>query len=269
MLALTVASTGALLGSGLSALLAASLVGPVPRLPPLVPFAPLAAAPDPPGIGGGLFPPVAPDPPDGPAGPAPPTACAPGWRLVGALVVPRHPERSIAAVRAPDGAAVLAPAGHHAGHTLVGVHHAAAVLRRDDGTECLLPMFTPHEAPPPDQTAGPPEDPAVTRVGAHHFRVERAAVLAARRHAPTVRLQPVTRGGQLAGARVLGARPGTLVHRAGVRSGDVIRAVDGAPLHGPAQGVEAWGRLMRGEPVRVTVTRDGRSVELTWELTAP
>ena len=77
------------------------------------------------------------------------------------------------------------------------------------------------------------------------------------------RAQPVIEGGRIAGYRVLpGVNPVLLV-RLGLRPGDVITAIDGTPLGGPAQAMQAvQERLRDGQPPTLTVRRDGRTVNL-------
>ena len=77
------------------------------------------------------------------------------------------------------------------------------------------------------------------------------------------RAQPVIEDGHIAGYRVLpGVNPALLV-RLGLRPGDVITAIDGTPLGGPVQAMQAvQGRLRDGRPPTLTVTRDGRTLNL-------
>ena len=77
------------------------------------------------------------------------------------------------------------------------------------------------------------------------------------------RAQPVIEDGRIAGYRVLpGVNPVLLV-RLGLRPGDVITAIDGTPLGGPVQAMQAvQGRLRKGQPPTLTVQRDGRTLNL-------
>ena len=77
------------------------------------------------------------------------------------------------------------------------------------------------------------------------------------------RAQPVIEGGRIAGYRVLpGVNPVLLV-RLGLRPGDVITAIDGTPLGGPVQAMQAvQGRLRDGQSPTLTVMRDGRTLNL-------
>ncbi len=77
------------------------------------------------------------------------------------------------------------------------------------------------------------------------------------------RAQPVIEDGRIAGYRVLpGVNPVLLV-RLGLRPGDVITAIDGTPLGGPVQAMQAvQGRLRDGQSPTLTVMRDGRTLNL-------
>ena len=65
------------------------------------------------------------------------------------------------------------------------------------------------------------------------------------------------------GLEVGGVRPGSPAERAGVRSGDLVEAVNGQPV----RAVEDLERLARatppGQPVSIVVHREGRMVNLS------
>jgi S1-C subfamily serine protease len=72
-------------------------------------------------------------------------------------------------------------------------------------------------------------------------------------------------GGQ--GAIVAEVEPGTPAADAGVRVGDLVVAVDGAPLDGAVGMIAAIRDLEPGDDVTITVIRDGEPVDLTATLT--
>ena len=71
------------------------------------------------------------------------------------------------------------------------------------------------------------------------------------------------------GVRVAEVLPGSGADLAGLRPGDVIVAVDGAPVHSVEQLRERLATFAPGEAVRVTVLRDGGRAALRVTLSAP
>ena len=72
-------------------------------------------------------------------------------------------------------------------------------------------------------------------------------------------------GGQ--GAIVAEVESGTPAAEAGVRVGDLVVAIDGAPLDGAVGMIAAIRDLEPGDDVTITVVRDGDPLDLTATLT--
>jgi type II secretory pathway component PulC len=59
---------------------------------------------------------------------------------------------------------------------------------------------------------------------------------------------------------------GGMAEKAGLRSGDVVKSINGDPVSTPAQAYQAYQKALGGQSVRVEVERNRRSVYLTYEL---
>ncbi|MEB3261029.1 MAG: trypsin-like peptidase domain-containing protein [Cyanobacteriota bacterium] len=70
-------------------------------------------------------------------------------------------------------------------------------------------------------------------------------------------------GGVSAGARVVAVQPGGPAAQAGLRTGDVITAVDGSRIKGPGDVINAVERAGVGRSLRVSLLRDGQPLQLT------
>ncbi|HEY0178075.1 MAG TPA: PDZ domain-containing protein, partial [Dokdonella sp.] len=79
-----------------------------------------------------------------------------------------------------------------------------------------------------------------------------------------VQIVPVLEGGKLAGVRLsaIGA-DADLIGKIGLRPGDIVTAVNGAPIDSFARGRQIVSSLQNSSSVQVTVLRDGKPTELT------
>lgn len=73
---------------------------------------------------------------------------------------------------------------------------------------------------------------------------------------------PVLDGGRLAGVRVAAGADAALLGQFGLRTGDVVTAVDGQVVDSFARGQQILSNLAAAKSARVTVLRDGKPVEL-------
>ena len=259
MRALLVLSTlsicGGLLGSGASTLLAARLLPLDASVPPL----PTVELPERerPGVRLAMFGPQVEVPRDDDGGGGgDENPCAPSWRLVGAVVDPLRPERSVAALRGPEGSAALRPSQSWSGATLVRLDARRAELELEAGDHCTVVMG---EAPVAEATRRPSVDPRVEVQGGQ-VRVARGLLDEVMRS--PLRVIPGPEGG----FRVFGVRRASWSGAMGLENGDTVRALDGAPIDSPDDALAAYARLQSGEPVRVTLDRRGATLERTVQL---
>lgn len=257
----TLSICGGLLGSGASVLLAARLLPLDASVPPL----PTVELPERerPGVRLAMFGPPVPDDGgdgDGGGGGGDENPCAPSWRLVGAVVDPLRPERSVAALRGPEGSAALRPSQSWSGATLVRLDARQAELELEAGGHCTVVMG---EAPVAEATRRPSVDPRVDpRVEVQGGQVRVARGLLDEVMRSPLRVIPGPEGG----FRVFGVRRASWSGAMGLENGDTVRALDGAPIDSPDDALAAYARLQSGEPVRVTLDRRGETLERTVQL---
>lgn len=77
-----------------------------------------------------------------------------------------------------------------------------------------------------------------------------------------VNVIPVLENGRFAGVRLQVGRDSDLLQRSGLRSSDLVTAVNGIPLDGPARQEELLTSLRSARQITLTVNRDGQSLEI-------
>lgn len=80
--------------------------------------------------------------------------------------------------------------------------------------------------------------------------------------AKQVNVMPVLENGRFAGVRLSVGRDSDLLARSGLRSTDIIVAVNGVPLDGPQRQVELMNSLRDARQVTVTIRRDGETLQI-------
>lgn len=80
------------------------------------------------------------------------------------------------------------------------------------------------------------------------------------------RVAPYFKGGQPYGFRVSNVDRSSLIYELGVRSGDVIRSVNGIPVRSPEDAFAAYQKLQNESSVDVELERRGSAVNLTVPL---
>lgn len=73
------------------------------------------------------------------------------------------------------------------------------------------------------------------------------------------RIQPVYNGGQLQGYRVYPGRKRELFHQVGLKSGELLTAVNGVTLNDPARSLQLLGDLVQAGSLTLTLQNDGQS----------
>lgn len=84
--------------------------------------------------------------------------------------------------------------------------------------------------------------------------------------AKRVQIVPVVDGGRMTGVRVSAGADMALMGRLGLRPGDVVTAVNGAPVDSLARGQQIVESLRTASSARVTVLRDGVPTDITISL---
>ncbi len=150
------------------------------------------------------------------------------------------------------------------GATLDAVLPRKVLLRHDGAIRSLaLPQQAPPGAAPPSAAALPP-----TETSAPQF-VARMRSLVARRPgilAQLLRPEPVFSGDHQIGYRVYPGSDAQAFHSLGLKSGDLVLDINGAPLNDPAQDQQILNTLDSSSEATVTVLRNGQQRILTLNL---
>ena len=80
--------------------------------------------------------------------------------------------------------------------------------------------------------------------------------------AKEVNVLPVIENGRFAGVRLSVGRNSELLTKTGLRSSDVVTAVNGIPLDGPQRQVELMNSLRDARQVTLSVRRDGKTIQI-------
>jgi general secretion pathway protein C len=84
--------------------------------------------------------------------------------------------------------------------------------------------------------------------------------------AKRVQIVPVVDGGRLTGVRVAPGSDAALIGQIGLKSGDVVTAINGAPVDSLARGQQILESLRSASSARVTVLRDGKPTDVVISL---
>lgn len=149
----------------------------------------------------------------------------------------------------------------HVGGTFVLVRTGTGALARVD---LLAIASASPAAPPPDPEA------RFRKLDDTTYEVDRQLVrdlVGAQAKVPGVRVTPAQgKDGKLRGVRIAQAKKKSLASELGLRTGDVIEALDGKALDAPEVLLEAYGQLERATQVRLTISRGGKPLEIEYRL---
>lgn len=295
---ITLALCAFLLAQGATTLVAAALVRPVAPLP-----APVLPSTGPPGPDareilarnvfdsetGPLWPPPvlpAPTPPKTLLpGPWPPP-CEDAGRLVASVHDTRHPELSIVSVGESGGAQVYGVEQAVGPRVVVAIGPELVLLRARAGSLCALRLFgertPPARAAPPSRelpdaasshaspTTAPRPLDGVRALSPTRFAIERSVVdrvlrdpVALGRLAIVV---PHVRGGHASGLRLYRIAPDSLLHRLGLRSGDLLRRIGDHALGDADQALSAYAALRDAVDLELEVERRGELLTLGYAI---
>ncbi len=81
-----------------------------------------------------------------------------------------------------------------------------------------------------------------------------------------VQIVPVVDGGKLTGVRVAPGSDAALIGQIGLKSGDVVTAINGAPVDSLARGQQILESLRSASNARVTVLREGKPTDVVISL---
>lgn len=110
----------------------------------------------------------------------------------------------------------------------------------------------------------------VNKTGENAYQIDRAGLdevlndLGAL--ASQARVIPHYKDGKPEGFKVVGVRPASLYSQIGVRSGDVIKAVNDEEINSPNKALELFEKLKNSNNVTVSIERRGRPVNFDYTI---
>ena len=80
------------------------------------------------------------------------------------------------------------------------------------------------------------------------------------------RVVPNYRNGKYEGFKLVGVRPGSLYRSIGVRSGDVIKSVNGKAIDSPNKALELFEQLKASSNIQLEIERRGQPKQLNYAI---
>lgn len=221
----------------------------------------------------------------------PPPKCTGSLRLVGAVVSPRDPEWSFAAIAGTsDGKTMLYREGSSVdGSRVVAVNSSSVVMAGSAGA-CQLLMFEEEEPGRPPKLASRPTAPAsdprktarnaglsdeeledgIAKISETQFTIQRSLVDKALANQgslmKTARVIPHEEDGRVVGVKLYGIRRASLLGRLGIRNGDMLRTINGFDMTSPDSALEAYSRLRSADKLSLAVKRQNREMTIEYNI---
>jgi general secretion pathway protein C len=163
--------------------------------------------------------------------------------------------------------------------TIHAIEATRVHLRRRDGQREVLELLEP--APRPavgaqaasgSRTGGatPSFRDGIRQLGDGRYEIQRRTLEAWTGNLPQlageVRVAPVLLDGKSTGLRLDGIRSDGPLAAIGLRSGDVIRAINGLDLDAPERALDAYLKLRAASHVSIAADRAGRRIQLDYDV---
>lgn len=141
------------------------------------------------------------------------------------------------------------------------------------GTASLSPTFsTPSTSEAKLSTKADTEGvkEGITKLGENSYKIDREMLNEKLNDleslARQARVIPHYRDGKPQGFKLVGVRPGSLYSHIGIRSGDVLKAVNGDEITSPNKALEMYEKLKNSSNVTLEVERRGRPISLEYKI---
>lgn len=110
----------------------------------------------------------------------------------------------------------------------------------------------------------------ITKLGENSYQIDREMLNEKLNDlealARQARVIPHYRDGKPQGFKLVGVRPGSLYSHIGIRSGDVLKAVNGDEITSPNKALEMYEKLKNSSNVTLEVERRGRPISLEYKI---
>lgn len=162
--------------------------------------------------------------------------------------------------------------------TLAAIQRERVVLAKGGAFECVVlgekkkAPKRPSRSPSVGKStskSGKIKD-GITKTGANSYQIDREMLNEQLDDLSSLskgaRVIPHYRDGRPQGFKIVGVRPGSLYSHIGVRSGDVLKGVNGEEITSPNKALELYEQLKNSENVNVEIERRGRKVALEYNI---
>ncbi|QQR89513.1 MAG: hypothetical protein IPJ88_15115 [Myxococcales bacterium] len=223
---------------------------------------------------------------------APPPPCEGGIRLVGSFAFPKLPEYSFAAIATSSQTGMLFRSGMSVdGNIVADIYPDLVFLRRSGGGLCTLSMFGQEAMvrPPKASTASTATttDKAgaiktrtgfgvdeisenIEKISDTSYNINRSLVTKLLEDQSAMmraaRIRPVKEGDRVIGVKLSAIRKTGLLGQLGLSNGDVLRTINGYDMSDPSAALQAYARLRNENSLTVSVLRDGKPVNMTYNI---
>ena len=171
---------------------------------------------------------------------------------------------------------------YHVGDLILGEAKLIAVSRNKvylerNGKQEVLEVYEGIEAKTGErarerrpQRGSIPEGAGIKRLSTGRYRIPQEDLREAfenMNHLLTqVRVVPNFRNGESDGFKLLSVKSGSFIHRAGLRSGDIIKRVNGIEIDSPEKAFEVYEQVKNEPVISMDILRGGRSTTLSYEV---
>jgi len=113
-------------------------------------------------------------------------------------------------------------------------------------------------------------DAWVKRVSANEYHLDRSMLMEELNDLTKLGMQarvvPNYKAGKYEGFKLIGVRPNSLYRAIGIRSGDVVKAVNGEELNSPNKAIKLFEELKNEARITVELERGGRATQLNYQV---
>lgn len=170
-------------------------------------------------------------------------------------------------------------------YTVVRLWTDKAKGQAQPGMPGAAPMAQPEVRPPVTPQPPPSGDPSspsdrtaradrirdgIKKTGAYDFQVDRKMIDEELKDLAKLqaeaRVVPNYQNQKYDGFKLVGVRPGSLYRALGIRSGDVIKSVNGTAIDSPTKALELFEQLKTSSDIKVDIERRGQPKTLSFNI---
>jgi len=171
---------------------------------------------------------------------------------------------------------------YHVGDMILGEAKVIAVSRNKvylerNGKQEILEVYEGKETRAGEQTTAArpqrrpiPEGVGIKRLSADRYRIPQEDLKDAFENMnqllTQVRVVPNFKDGEPDGFKLLSIKRGSLVHKAGLRDGDIIQRVNGIEIDSPEKAFEVYEQVRNEPAISVEIVRGGRRRTFSYEV---